>query len=60
MSDTGKNVLSISEQIEQIKTEMCDYYCKYPKEARLKFDDGEEAMEWLQKEYCDECPLGRL
>lgn len=60
MNDTEKSVLTISQQFETIKEEMCDYYCKFPKESRLKFEDGEDAMEWLQKEYCEDCPLGRL
>ena len=45
---------TISQQIEDIKTEMCDHYCHYP--YIWDEDDGELA----DSEICANCPLGRL
>ena len=41
---------TISEIVEEVKTEMCDEYCKYP-------DVLEEDVLWST---CEKCPLGRL
>ena len=48
------NQKTVSQQIEDIKTEMCDHYCKYP--GIWDEDDGELA----DSEICANCPLGRL
>ena len=54
--DNAKPV-SIAEQIENIKEEMCDNYCKMP----YKYSSNE----WLEVAYsedspCISCPLNRL
>lgn len=41
---------NIPEIIEEVKTEMCDNYCKYP-------DILPEEVLWSE---CEKCPLGRL
>lgn len=46
--------MSIMEQIEEIKEEMCDNYCRY---TAMSCDDvSAEQME----SYCKSCPLTRL
>lgn len=45
---------TISQQIEDIKTEMCSHYCHYP--YIWDEDDGE----LTDSEICANCPLGRL
>lgn len=42
---------TISEIVEEVKTEICDNYCKYPDVL-----DDEEVLYGM----CEQCPLGRL
>lgn len=44
---------TISDIIEEVKTEICDNYCKYPD---LFSAEEEEVLLGM----CEECPLGRL
>jgi len=48
-----KNIadMTVTEQVEKIKSEMCDEYCKYPLKAK-----GSEELD----EICRHCPLNRL
>ena len=46
--------------IEQIVSEICDKYCKYPEEYGKKFKDEDVATENLCNEKCDHCPLMKL
>lgn len=49
--------MSIQEQLEQVKFEICDKYCKYPTE-----EGHEDNPDWLFEEGspCDNCPLNKL
>lgn len=47
---------SISEIIEDVKTQMCSFYCKYPYE----WDADAEGLELPDSPYCRSCPLSRL
>lgn len=42
--------------IEEVKTAMCDDYCRYSKE----WDKEKEGMELYESEHCNSCPLNRL
>lgn len=44
---------SLETEIENVKEEMCDKYCKWPAEYGDCDDD-------LWKEKCDSCPMSRL
>lgn len=44
---------TIPEIIEEVKTEICDNYCKYPE---LFSAEEEEVLYGM----CEDCPLGRL
>ena len=44
---------TIPEIIEEVKTEICDNYCKYPE---LFSAEEEEVLLGM----CEDCPLGRL
>lgn len=50
--------MTISEQIEKVKEEMCDKYCKYPE---MTPPDGKDS-DWLYEDNspCTRCPLNRL
>jgi hypothetical protein len=48
--------MSISKQIEEIKKQMCDDYCRYTNEGKT---EGVEVYE-MENSPCDNCPLNRL
>ncbi len=52
----SREVKTISEQINEIVTEMCSKYCKYPNE----WDEEAEGMELCESDICTNCPLNRL
>lgn len=41
-------------EIEKIKADICDHYCKYPE----KYPDSE--YEQMLNDRCEGCPLGKL
>ena len=47
--------MTIPEQLEEIKTEICDRYCKYPDNW-----DEEKDGELVDSDICRDCPLNRL
>lgn len=50
----------ITDQLEQLAEQICDYYCKYPVSDEYKPKKGEsedDAMERLHTEMCDHCPV---
>lgn len=50
----AKNIcMELLEQIEDIKTQMCDHYCKY----RDEWDEDDGPIEDV---ICKSCPLTRL
>lgn len=53
MKDKGKTV---SEIIEEVKTEICDNYCRYT--TIYNINDGE--YDATMEEICVNCPLSRL
>lgn len=47
---------SITEQIEEIKDDICRNYCKWPD----LWDEEAEQMELCESKHCQNCPLNRL
>lgn len=47
-------ISDLEEVYEEIKSEMCDKYCKMPEQYSAK------EWEQVQQEICGNCPLGRL
>ena len=45
--------------IEKIKTQMCDNYCKHFAEIRATFKDIDRGQEELDR-ICEHCPLNEL
>lgn len=45
--------ITIMEVIEEVVTEMCDKYCKYP---LMEYDYEDEMLE----KVCSNCPLNRI
>ena len=44
----------ISNELEKVKSEMCDNYCKHP------VNHTSEEWENVQDDICYQCPLSRL
>lgn len=47
---------SISIMLEEIASEICNHYCKYPDQ----WDAEEKGMDLCESEICENCPLNRL
>ena len=47
---------TIALQMQDIVDEMCDKYCRYPKE----WDEEAEGIELSESDICLNCPLNRL
>ena len=60
MRQTNKMDMTIQEQIESIKTRICDDYCKFPQEYLSQYEDPDIAFAKLQEEKCSMCPLCEL
>ena len=50
--------MSITEIIEEIKTAMCNDYCRFPRER--EWVEEEEGQELCENDVCAACPLNRL
>ena len=48
--------MSITEQIESVKEDICNHYCKYPD----TWDEEKEGIELCDSDICRDCPLNRL
>ncbi len=53
----NKERMTIAEQLNVIAEEICDSYCKYPDLMKQKFEDPDEAMDYIGDTYCVNCPL---
>ena len=60
MRQNNKSEMTITEQFEVIKEKMCGGYCKYPEVAEEAIGDTDEAQEWLEDNFCNNCPLKEL
>lgn len=47
-------------QLEELKSRICDDYCKYPQEYLMLYEDPEVGHETMLEDVCAECPLGEL
>lgn len=52
----GNKEQSITEIIEEVKNEICNYYCKWPDQ----WDEGKEGITLADSTLCANCPLERL
>ena len=48
--------MSVTEIIEEVKEQMCNDFCRYPRE----WDEEKEGCELCESEVCTTCPLNRL
>ena len=47
-------------EIEELKEDVCENYCKWAEVYRSWYDDPDEAHEHMMNDKCDSCPLDRL
>ena len=47
-------------ELEKVKEEICDIYCKYPSEYLAEYNDPDDANTAMLEEVCRNCPLERL
>ena len=54
--------MTVAEIIEEVKIEMCNDYCRYPREYDPREYDPEEhdGAELYDTDICRNCPLNRL
>lgn len=50
------NTKTITAQIEEIKDDICNDYCKYPD----IYDEEKEGCDLSESDHCQNCPLNRL
>ena len=53
-------ISEIAAQLDEVKEEMCDNYCRYPAIYFMEYEDPEEGHEAMLYEQCEECPLNNL
>ena len=51
---------TIAMQLDEIATEICEKYCKYPDIANSEVKDPDAAEDHLYRKYCETCPLNRI
>lgn len=52
--------MNISEQLEEIKSDICDKYCKYPEIYGIDDEACQYVLDKMYRERCDKCPLNKL
>lgn len=52
--------MTVTEQIEVIKDNVCDNICRWREHCLSIKKDPDDAQEYLEENYCQNCPLGRL
>jgi hypothetical protein len=52
-----EELMSITETIEEVKDQICEDYCRYPREWDEEEHDG---LELYDSDICANCPLNRL
>lgn len=56
MEQSNTETKTITKQLEDIASEICWNYCKWPD----KWDEEAEECELSESEICGNCPLNRL
>ena len=51
---------TITQQLETIKEDICDEYCKWSERYRELYEDPDKANERMLGEVCEICPLQRI
>lgn len=52
--------MTVTQQLEKVKEDICDNYCKYPEKYLEKIKDPDKAMNEMWEHICENCPLNKL
>jgi hypothetical protein len=52
--------MTVTQQLEKIKEDICDNYCKYPEKYLEEIKNPDEAMTEMYERVCENCPLNKL
>ena len=50
----------MQEEIEKIKEEVCDGYCKWPDIYLARYEDPDRAHDVMLETECPDCPMCRI
>lgn len=53
----NKERMTVIEQLEGLRDNICEDYCKYQEKAFSEHKDPDEALDALIKEHCNDCPF---
>lgn len=53
----NKERMTVIEQLEGLRDNICENYCKYQEKAYSEHKDSGEAMDVLINQYCNDCPF---
>ena len=51
---------TVTEILDDVCTEICSHYCKYPEECEKDATGDEDLASEMLSAYCDKCPLMKL
>lgn len=57
---TNKMDMTVTEQLEHIKEDICDHYCKHMEKVQGTHKHPKYDFDYLQVTYCSTCPLNEL
>ena len=58
----NKERMTVIEQLEAMRDNFCENYCKYPVEVHQRYladeiNTEDEKLDYLTKHYCNNCPF---
>ena len=57
---TNKADMTVTEQLNEVRRQICDNYCKYMDIILETHQSSDLAMDYLQETYCATCPMNEL
>lgn len=57
MATKEEKAKTVSQIIEEVKSEICDKYCRY---QTIYYADDEDELTEMMEKVCANCPLDRL
>lgn len=57
---TNKADMTVTEQLNEVRRQICDNYCKYMDMVLETHQSPDLDMDYLQETYCATCPMNEL
>ena len=57
---TNKADMTVTEQLNEVRRQICDNYCKYMDLVLETHQSPDLDMDYLQETYCSTCPMNEL